>query len=189
MAHAKSLRVIGQSLETAKVQAFELETDGPNYVLRSDSLTAASEWILRHALRPNDFSKQSARQPTVSRSVRFALADISRLDDQAQKQRRVNSSPHNKQTYQRLSQLLRAMGDQLDRTEVNSFHISWTSNSASVDFQSMDGESNSRTFTVEKLEQLGSHSRFRQSSGTRLDTNLPGSLKQPDLNRSSRSKS
>jgi hypothetical protein len=154
MAHAKSLRVIGQSLETAKVQAFELETDGPNYVLRSDSLTAASEWILRHALRPNDFSKQSARQPTVSRSVRFALADISRLDDQAQKQRRVNSSPHNKQTYQRLSQLLRAMGDQLDRTEVNSFHISWTSNSASVDFQSMDGESNSRTFTVEKLEQL-----------------------------------
>jgi hypothetical protein len=189
MAHAKSLRVIGQSLETARVQAFELETDGPNYVLRSDSLTAASEWILRHALRPNDFSKQSARQPIVSRSVRFALADISRLDDQAQKQRRVNSSPHNKQTYQRLSQLLRAMGDQLDRTEVNSFHISWTSNSASVDFQSMDGESNSRIFTVEKLEQLGSHSRFRQSSGTRLDTNLPGSLKQPDLNRSSRSKS
>jgi hypothetical protein len=188
MAHAKSLRVIGQSLETAKVQAFELETDGPNYVLRSDSLTAASEWILRHALRPNDFSKQSARQPTVSRSVRFALADISRLDDQAQKQRRVNSSPH-KQTYQRLSQLLRALGDQLDRTKVNSFHISWTSNSASVDFQSMDDQHDSRTFTAEKLEQLGSHSRFRQSSGTRLDTNLPGSLKQPGLNRSSRSKS
>jgi hypothetical protein len=178
MAHAKSLRVIGQSLETAKVQAFELETDGPNYVLRSDSLTAASEWILRHALRPNDFSKQSARQPTVSRSVRFALADISRLDDQAQKQRRVNSSPH-KQTYQRLSQLLRALGDQLDRTKVNSFHISWTSNSASVDFQSMDDQSDSRTFTAEKLEQLGSHSRFRRSSGTRSDTSLPGSPKQP----------
>jgi hypothetical protein len=178
MAHAKSLRVIGQSLETAKLQAFELETDGPNYVLRSDSLTAASEWILRHALRPNDFSKQSARQSTVSRSMRFALADISRLDDQAQKQRRVNSAPH-KQTYQRLSQLLRALGDQLDRTEVNSFHISWTSNSASVDFQSMDGQRDSRTFTAEKLEQLGSHSRFRRSSGTRLDTNLAGSPKQP----------
>jgi len=178
MGHAKSLRVIGQSLETAKLQGFELETDGPNYVLRCDSLTAASEWILRHALRPNDFSKQSARQPTVSRSVRFALADISRLDDQAQKQRRVNSSPH-EQTYQRLSQLLRALGDQLDRTEVNSFHISWTSDSAAVDFQSMDGQNDSRTFTAKKLEQLGSHSRFRRSSGTRLDTNLLGSPKQP----------
>lgn len=178
MAHAKSLRVIGQSLETAKLQAFELETDGPNYVLRSDSLTAASEWILRHALRPNDFSKQSARQSIgVSQFVRFAPADISRLDDQAQKQRRVNSSPH-KQTYERLSQLLRAMGDQLDRTKVNSFHISWTSTSASVDFQSMDGQYDSRTFTAEKLEQLGSHSRFRRSSATRSDTNLLGSPKQ-----------
>lgn len=178
MAHATSLRVIGQSLETAQLQTFELETEGPNYVVRSDSLTTASEWILRHALRPNDFSEKSARQPTVSRSVRFAPADISRLDDQAQKQRRVNSSPH-KQTYRRLSQLLRALGDQLDRTKVNSFHISWTSNLASIDFQSTDGQSDSRTFTAEKLEQLGSHTRFRRSSRTRLDINLPGSLKPP----------
>jgi hypothetical protein len=178
MAHATSLRIIGQSLETAKLQAFELETDGPTYVVRSNFLTAASEWILRHALIPNDVSEQSARQSTVSRSVRFAPADISRLDDQAQKQRRVNSSPQT-QMYRRLSQLLRALGDHLDRTKVNTFHISWTSNSASVNFQSMDGQSDSRTFTAEKLEQLGSHSRFRRSSRTRLDTNLPGPLKQP----------
>jgi hypothetical protein len=173
MAHAKSLRIIGQSLETAKVQAFELETDGPTYVVRSNSLTVASEWILRHALRPNDFSEKSVRQPTVSRSVRFTPADISRLDDQAQKQWRINSSP---QTHSRLSQLLRTLGDQLDRTKVNSFHISWTFNSASVDFQSMDGQNDSRTFTAEKLEQLGSHTRFQRSSRTRLD--LPGAPKE-----------
>jgi hypothetical protein len=176
LAHATSLRIIGQSLEAAKVQAFELETDGPNYVLRSNSLTVASEWILRHALRPNDFSKQSVRQPPVSRSVRFAPADISRLDDQAQKQRRVDSSP-DKQTYRRLSQLLRALGNQLDRTKVNSFHIFWTSNSVSVDFQPMEGESDSGTFTAENLEPLGSHTRFQRSSRTRWG--LPGSLEQP----------
>jgi len=178
MAHATSLRVIGQSLETAKLQAFELETDGPNYVLRSDSLTAASEWILRHALIPNDLSEQRTRQSTVGRSVRFSPADISRLDGQAEKQRRINSSPHSRM-YGRLSQLLRALGDHLDRAEVNTFHISWSADSASVDFQSMDGQSGSRTFTAEKLEQLGSHSRFRRSSRTRLETNLPGSLKPP----------
>jgi hypothetical protein len=43
----------------------------------------------------------------------------------------------------------------------------------------MDDQRDSRTFTAEKLEQLGSHSRFRRSSATRLDTNLPGSPKQP----------
>ena len=163
MAHAKSLRVIGQSLEVAKLPAFELEMDGPNYVVTSDSLTKTGEWILRHALSANDISEQSTRQSTVSRWVRFSLADIARLDDQAQKQRRTNSSPHT-QAYSRLSQLLRALGDHLDRTQVSAFHISWTSDSVSVDFQSLDGQSDSRTFTTEKLQQLGSHSRFRRSS-------------------------
>jgi hypothetical protein len=39
MNHAKSLRVIGQSLEVAKLRVFELQTDGSNYILSSDSLS------------------------------------------------------------------------------------------------------------------------------------------------------
>ena len=167
MAHAKSLRVIGQSLEVAKLPAFELNTDGPNYVVMSDSLTKTGEWILRHALSPNDTYDQSAGQSAVNRPACFSPADISRLDDQAQKQRRNDSSPDRK-AYSRLSQLLRALGDHLDRTEVSAFHISWTYDSVSVDFQSLNGQSDSRTFTAEKLEQLGLHSRFRRSSQTRF---------------------
>ena len=174
MTHAKSLRVIGQSLENAKLQAFELTTDGPNYVAQSDSLDAASEWILRQALSP--VSERSARHSTSSQSIRFTPVDISRLDDQAEKQRKINPSP-NTQVYRRLSQLLRALGDHLDRTQVNAFHISWTPSSVYVDFQLLDGQSDSRTFTAEKLEQLGSHSRFRRSS--RVHTSLPDSLKPP----------
>jgi hypothetical protein len=166
MAHAKSLRVIGQSLEAAKLSAFELNTDGPNYVVMSNSLTKTGEWILRHALNPDDTSDQSAGQSAINRSACFSPADISRLDDQAQKQRRNNSSP-DRQAYSRLSQLLRALGDHLDRTEVSAFHISWTYDSVSVDFQSLNGQSDSRTFTAQKLQQLGSHSRFRRSSPTR----------------------
>lgn len=172
MAHAKSLRVIGQSLEVAKLPAFELDTDGPNYVVRSDSLTKTGEWILRHALSPNDISEESTRQSLVSRSVRFSPADISRLDVQAQKQRRNDSSPYT-HGYSRLSQLLRALGDHLDRTQVSTFHISWTSDSVSVDFQSLDGQSDSRKFTTEKLQQLGSHSRFRRSSIVRYGIPVP----------------
>ena len=162
MAHAKSLRVIGQSLEVAKLLAFDLETDGPNYVLRSDSLTNTGEWILRHALSPHNFSDESSRQSPDTRSVRFSPTDISRLDNQARKQRRIDSSP--RQTYSRPSQLLRALGDHLDQTQVSDFHLSWTSTLVSVDFQSLNGQSDSRTFTTDKLQQLGSHSRFRRST-------------------------
>jgi hypothetical protein len=175
MSYAKSLRVIGQSLEVAKLRVFELHTDGPNYILSSDSLSRTGEWILRHALGRDDLSDQRAPQSTVSRVVSFGQSDISRLDDQAQKLRRNDSSPHT-ETYSRLSQLLRTLGDHLDRTQVGAFHISWTADSVSVDFQSLDGQSDSRRFTTEKLQQLGSHSRFRRSSGTRFVPN-PDSLK------------
>lgn len=124
MAHSGSLRVIGQSLEIAKLHRFTLETDGQDYLLRSDSLTAASEWILHHALAPNDLSGLGVRQSKGSQVVRFTPADILRLGDQAQRQRRPNSSAH-AETYRRLSQLLRTLGDHLDRTEVSYFHISW----------------------------------------------------------------
>ena len=169
MTHAKSLRVIGQSMENAKLQNFELNTDGSNYLAQSDSLDAASEWILRQALTP-----VSAREPIFDSSVRFTPADISRLDNQAEKQRKINPSPHT-QAYRRLSQLLRTLGDYLDRMAVSTFHGSWASSSVVVDFHLPDGRIDFRTFAAEKLEQLGSHSRFRRAS--RVHINLPGLLK------------
>ena len=71
MTHAKSLRLIGQSLETAKLQAFELKTEGQNYIAHSDSLTAASEWILRYAVSPHGVSEQSVRQACSSHQLIF----------------------------------------------------------------------------------------------------------------------
>jgi hypothetical protein len=167
MFHSKSLRVIGQSLELVKITAFELEADGPTYVVKCDSLTQTGEWVLRHALNRNDFSEKTARQSPVTRSVRFSPADISRLDDQVQLQRR--RSPSQPEAYGRMSQLLRTLGDQLDQSNVSAFDLSWVSDSVSVYFQFPDGQCDSRTFTFEKLRQLASSSRFRRSSQERLD--------------------
>ena len=161
MAHSKSLRVIGQSLELAKIPTFELEADGPTYVVKCESLTTTGEWVLRRALRRNDFSEQTTRTSTVTRSVQFSLADISRLDNQTQQRRRRNS--FQTLAYGSLSQLLRTLGDDLDRMKASAFHICWMSDSVSVYFQFLDGECDSRTFTVEKLQQLGSSSRFLRS--------------------------
>ncbi len=162
MAHAKSLRVIGQSLEVARAAAFELENDGQSYVLRSDSLTQTGEWILQNALSENEFSERRTRPPTIKRSLRFSPPDISRLDAEGQKRRRNQTSSRMESS--KLSQLLRTLGDHLDRTAASAFHISWSPDSIFVDYQRADGESDSRTFTPEKLQQLGLHTRFRRSS-------------------------
>jgi len=175
MVHSKSLRVIGQSLEVAKTPVFELEADGPNYVVKCDSLTQTGEWVLRHALSRNDFSEHTTPQSAVTRSVQFSPADISRLDEQAQLQRRRNSPQP--EGYSRLSQLLRTLGDHLDRMNASAFQICWGSDSVSIYFQFLDGECDSRTFTVEKLQQLGSSSRFLRSSRAQLDIALPGTPK------------
>lgn len=171
-AHSKCLRVIGQSVEAAKLQGFELETDGASYVLRSNSMSAASEWILRHAVNPYGVPEQRARQSNPDHSVRFTLTDILRLDEQGQKQRKIRSASQGER-YRRPSQLLRALGDHCDRAGLSAFHISWTPSFISIDFQSEDGQSETRTFTIEKLEQLGSHSRFRRPNPGSQDVSLP----------------
>ena len=170
MAHAKSLRIIGQSLEVARLRTFDLSTEGPDYIVKSVSLTQTVEWILRHALRPHEFSYGINRQSTGSRSVRFAPADISRLDDQARRHRRGDASPPD---YGRLSQLLRALGDQLDQAAVGAFQLSWTPDSASVNTPSTDDQSDSKKFTAEKLQQHGSRARLRRSRGLRYGVPIP----------------
>jgi hypothetical protein len=177
MTHAKPLRVIGQCLEVARLAEFELVTDGDNYIVKSDLLTKTGEWILRHALRPDELSGQSPSQSAIDRLVRFTPVDVSRLDAQAQRQRRINASPDT-QAYRKLCQLLRTLGAHLDRTAASSFRISWTSALISVDSESRDGQSDSRTFTTDKLEQLGAHSRFGRSSLPRFDSNPPNFQKQ-----------
>jgi hypothetical protein len=173
MTYAKSLRVIGQSLEVARVTTFELEKDGQDYLVRSESLTQTGDWILRNAISESDFTQQSGRRSSVHSPLRFTPLDISRLDSYRQKQRRSHSSSQT-QGSSKLSQLLRSLGDHLDRTEVSSFHILWTPDSVSVDYQESDGQSDSRTFTAEKLQQLGLHIRFRRSNRSAWTTSVIG---------------
>ena len=114
MAHAESLRIIGQLLEAAEVLAFELEEDGLNYVLKCDSVTHLDAVAISHALI-RDFPDQA--------SVRLSRADIFRLDDKAQLQRRRTLSQPKVSV--RLSQQLRALGIHLDRMNARAFLICW----------------------------------------------------------------
>jgi hypothetical protein len=164
MAHSRSLRVIGQSLEVTKVAAFELEKDGHYYVVRSDSLSQTDEWILRNALSEDGFTEQSEQRGAVDRGWRFSPRAIARLEAEGRKKRQNLALPH-RQESTKLSQLLRTLGDHLDKMDVSTFHISWMPDAVSVEYLERGGQRDGRTFTREKLQQLGFHTRFRRSSG------------------------
>ena len=159
--HARSLRVIGQSLEVAGIDAFEIENDGGTYIVRSDSMTPNEVWILHNCIDGSSLSPRIARSASAEVSLRVTSADIERLDAQGQKR---GGSPSQLPLTLRLSQLLRTIGDHLDRTEVSAFHIAWLPRAIEVDYKERRGEADSRTFTAEKLQQLGSHARFRRAN-------------------------
>jgi hypothetical protein len=167
MTHAGALRLIGQSLEAVKLQVFELETVGPNYVVRSKFLTKADEWIFRHTF--NVTVAQDGSESTAIRSISFSPTDLARLEDRGQKQ----NTSRDKEDHTRLSGLLHTLGNHLDRSQAKIFQISWMHDSASVDYQFANGQSESRTFTAARLEQIGLLSRFGTSGRTRFTSKSP----------------
>jgi hypothetical protein len=162
MLHAKSLRVIGQLLEAAKVETFELEKHGQRYFVSSASLTKEGELILRNALQDNDFASRNNRQAIPSVFC-FNPADILRLDARAQKRRRNQSSSATQPSIM-LSHQLRTLGDHLDRLDLSAFHIIWTAGSVILGYQPVDGDWNYRSFRAEELRQRGLHRRLLRSS-------------------------
>src|SRR5215468_858019 len=85
--HARSLRVIGQSLEVAGIGTFEIENDGETYTVRSDSMTPNEAWILHNCIDSSSLSRRFARSGSAEISLRITSADVERLDVQGQKKR------------------------------------------------------------------------------------------------------
>src|SRR6266508_2428495 len=163
MLHAKSLRVIGQSLQAAGIAAFELEKNDQSYVVCSACVTREGESILRNALGGNDLSSQGARQSRAKRLFCFRPADISRLDAQARKKRKSQFGSVTRPPTT-LSHRLRALGDHLDRIQVSVFRIVWSLHSVIMVYQRGDGQYYRKIFVAEELQQLALHSRFHRSS-------------------------
>jgi hypothetical protein len=161
MLHASSLRVVGQALEPANVAAFDLEKHGDFYVVWSESLTDSAQWISRYGLKA-DCAAAGARTDKVHCSLCFSRSDIARLDSYAVKRRRKKSSAY--VPTGQLSQLLRTVGDHLDRHSVVNFHLSWTADEIRiVTLPSGDLILETITLTREKLRQLSLHTRLRRS--------------------------
>jgi hypothetical protein len=163
MFYAKSLRAIGQSLEMLRIDTFEIEKEGYSYVVRSKSLSPTSQWIFRNSIVERMWDSPGAGQNSIGTDwLRYDCTDISWLDTQGRKSRRSASFGQMREA-SGLSQLLRNVGEHLDRIEASDFKISWTPDSVSVEYHIPAENRERKGFTAEKLHELGLHSRFRRS--------------------------
>ena len=163
MPHAKSLRAIGQYLVTLPIQAFEIEKTGNDYVVRTASLSPTAQWIFKES--PNEVSDSPTRTKKPSsndRSMRYETLDIVRLDAQGRKKRRKHSFSQTRGA-KTLSQLLRTVGEHLDRIEVSAFTVSWSTDSVSVDYQRAEGGREREDFTLKQVRELGLHMQLHRS--------------------------
>lgn len=164
--HAGSLRAIGRSLEMLRLPTFRLEKRGDVYIVRSDSLTATHQWIVRNYLAEN-VSDSSGPEPnstelTVGEGwLCYGPGDIARLRARERK-KRDNRGFEQTREADKLSQLLHTLGAHLDSKEAAAFEISWAPESVSVEYHTPSGVLERKDFTVEKLHQLALRSRFRR---------------------------
>jgi hypothetical protein len=167
MPHAKSLRAIGQSLESLGVVAFVMEKNGRNYIVRSDALPDSSEVDIRKSLSEKVWeSRGSSRR--VARLVRddgalnYDPSYVSWIDAQGRKRRRKRFSAQATGST-KFSQLLRTLGRHIDRLEPHAFTFSWTKDSVSIDYDLGDGQTITEILTIDKLRELTVRMRVRRA--------------------------
>jgi aspartyl-tRNA synthetase len=127
MLHSRSLKIIGQALETAKITTFKVDVKSDVYrvfvgdvMFRFDATGLSRVSALIQTNKPHVFVQAN----------------------------RVRSS---------LSEQLRAVGDFADRMEVDEFRIVWTQNFAILDYEEADAELSHRVFTAQELQELALH--------------------------------
>jgi len=167
MPHAKSLRAIGQSLESLGVVAFVMEKEGRSYIVRSDSLPELSALTEKKNLSEKVWDRVSLSKKTSELlkddgSLRYAPTYVSWLDAQGRKKRRKRLSAQASGTM-KVSQLLRTLGRHLDRLEPHAFTISWSRDGVTIHYELPDGRQISEKLSVEKIRELTLRMRFQRS--------------------------
>jgi hypothetical protein len=167
MPHAKSLRAIGQSLESLGVVVFVMEKNGRNYLVRSDSLPDISALNSKKSLtekvwEPPAQARRRGRLIGDDGALHYDQAYVSWLDAQGRKRRRRRFSAQATGTM-KVSQLLRTVGKHLDRVEPHAFTISWTKDAVFVDYELSDGQRIREILSANKLRELTVRSRVRRA--------------------------
>ncbi|HEX9263954.1 MAG TPA: hypothetical protein VF977_06265 [Candidatus Binatia bacterium] len=167
MPHAKSLRAIGQSLESLGIVAFVMQRNGLNYVVHSDALPDVSALNLKESLSEKvwDFptsSRKGVQLVEVDNALHYAPNYVSWLDAQGRKRRRKRFSAQATGSM-KASQLLRTVGRHIDRLEPHTFTISWSSDAVTIDYELADGQHLREVLSMAKVHELTVRTRFQRA--------------------------
>lgn len=153
LSYAQSLRAIGASLEARGIDTFDLEKYDDTYMLRvMASQPATGGSFLRKIAQLVGITGNSSGEPShladTTQSLRYTLADISRLvAEQQSRHDGLNVVPD---AY-KLAQVLRVVGDHLDRKEARAFKVSVSGHSVSVTYETETAPLINENFTIESL--------------------------------------
>lgn len=169
--YAQSLRTIGSSLEARRINTFDLEKYDDTYVLRVPTATqpATGGSFLRKIAQLLGITGNSSGEPSYAADtmqiLRYTQPDISRLvAEQQSRHDGLNDMPD---AY-KLAQVLRVVGDRLDRKEACAFKISVSDHSVSVTYETERGIPINENFTIESLYDHAVQMYLRRSK--RLET-------------------
>jgi hypothetical protein len=172
MPHSQGLRAIGQSLELAQIQLFELQKQGQFYLIRCPLLTPAHHRMIKDSLLEGFRDDLSPAAETYAPSsseatgewLRYDSRMISCLNGQGQKKRRHYLAAA-AQTTHRTSQYLRTLGEHLDRAGARRFTIAWDYPAGvTVSYQSPDDRTEQSSFSFDRLQELGLTMKYRRST-------------------------
>ena len=173
--YAQSLRAIGQSLESLDSVTMDLEKRDENYVLHvtakrkaSDSLTApppAREGgflknITERLWRSHDSNEEPPENVHFPQTLCYTPSDLARLTTEQKAQHGGASIMPN--AY-RLSQLLRVVGDYLDRKNAQVFDVSLSGQALCIRYKCAVGKEIGETFNTRNLYDLAIHMYLRRS--------------------------
>lgn len=143
--YAQSLRVIGQALETLRINAFTLEKDGDKYIVR--------DWEPSFLKRVADEIRATDDVNPTQKSGNLLIytnSDAERLETLGRARRGSNENPD----ANTISSGLRLVGDYLDQKKAVSFKIQWSTESARVRFEAASGGPKETSFTMQNLKDL-----------------------------------
>jgi hypothetical protein len=181
--YARHLRAIGQDLETLHFTQFNLELTGDAYLVwvkpddpaeNSNPLLRISKRRLQKLWRPRTSSGAAKRgepdaafpSPTV-KQLRYSVQDVERIEREQRAQRRQQSGSADGH---RLSQLLRTVGDLVERKSERLLGIAWQELSIGVVVETPHGRKEVDVFRPDNLYDLWVKMYLRRENRARFDS-------------------
>jgi hypothetical protein len=157
--YAQSLRVVGQALETLRINAFALENAGDKYIVRDWE----SSFLKNVADEVWGLGDSGQRAFTNKQSGDLLVYDSSDAERMEATGRARRVSKEMEDTY-KISSGLRVVGDYLDKKRAVAFNICWSIESVIVKYETAAGAPKETNFTVQNLQDLRVGMYLRRSS-------------------------